>query len=184
MTDRRESSERIWLAEAQLRVLAGSRTQDVWNCFQGSNFQTAGEIQARLGLESKTVYYQLRKLVKAGLLRADDSAGRAVRYGKLARTASMPSGYQGTEYERLAAGMVAAKLRHMIRQFERAAAGSEQEPDLVDLLLIMSERLQLSPEGFNELTGKIRELFEEYAASPEPAARPVRILLVSAPEMS
>ncbi len=93
----------------------------------------------------------------------------------------MPNGFQGAEYERLAARMVASKLRQTMRQFERTAARASDSPDLADWLYIHSERLRLSPEDFRELNRRMRELLEEYVAKE--GSQGARYLLVATPEL-
>jgi len=172
-----------WLNEAQIKVLTGRRTQEVWRVFSDDEWRVAADVQAKLGFASKAVYYQLKKLAAVGLLIVDES-GRAARYRRFASSAGMPDGYQGAEYERLAAKLVGTSLRHSIRQFERTAALAPEQPRLVDRLSIHETRFRIADDRLEEFRTWMRETMRQMESFSSPDGDEVRLVLVMAPETS
>ncbi|MBV6458376.1 MAG: hypothetical protein HONBIEJF_01503 [Fimbriimonadaceae bacterium] len=172
------------LTEAQLAVLVGPRTHEVLDAFLEHGELSATQVQTMLGFESKSAYYQVGKLRKAGLLLPVEGDQRAKTFRPVAKRIRMPEGFQGERYERLAAKAVSAKLRRASRRFEAVAARSGQSPELVGWLYLGTATLTLSKAAFEELTTKIAKLLQDAANSkPEPGTRKLRLLLVSTPDL-
>lgn len=170
-----------WLTEAQIKVLTGRRTQQVWRCFNDDEWRAAADVQARLGFPSKAIYYQLKKLIAAGLLAVDES-GKATRYRRFSSSFGMPDGYQGPEYEFLAAKMVGTALRHSIRQFERTADRAPEQPELVDRLTIHELRFQIDRERIPEFKDWLRAMMSQVKQFAAPEGDEIRLVLVTTPE--
>lgn len=172
------------LTEAQLAALVGPRTREVYEAFSESHGLTVGEVQARLGFPSKAVYYQVKKLVEAGLLVEGSNEGRATVYHPIAELLNMPDGYQGAGYEFLAAKAVAARLRKTIRTFRTVSQRAPAEPELVDDLLIHTRHFLVSPEDFRRLKDEVRAVIATYVEKgPVTGTKKVTAIFLTMPDL-
>jgi hypothetical protein len=180
-----KDSSTHWLSEDQLAVLVGTRTQEVWDCFIGAQCMSAADVQSKLRFDSKAVYYQVEKLVKAGLLvPCAENSGKAARFRKVAAHVHMPPGFQGERYEKLAAKLMAAKMRKSMRQFQKAAELAPERPELVDALFVAQAKLTISTEKLKELNSRLRELILEYSRDSDAGlGTNIRALFVITPDL-
>lgn len=165
-----------FLNEQQLEAMIGPRTREVMNVFLKEGPLTVPKLQGKLELESKTLYYQVAKLEKVGLLSRD--LGDPATYTPIAWNLRMPAGYQGARYERLAAKNVAAGLRRMTRQFEQTAQAAPEQPTLVDDLYYLVGSLRLTAESRAAFQAELRDLFNRYSAGE---GRPIVATFAHAP---
>lgn len=170
--------------EAQLATLVSPRTREVFAvlCKQGA--MSVGQLQESLDFHSKTLYYQVRKLVKAGLIVSETPPGSAEIFQPVAPEFSMPAGYQGIAYERLAAKSVETILRRQSRRFRAAAEASEDNPHLIDALHLRTASLKLSKTRFDRLTKEIAALLQRYGNKADEGEAFVEFVLVTAPRDS
>src|SRR5262249_35518203 len=152
----------LLLSEQQLAALVAPKTREVFFAFRRLGDMTADQVQAALGTTSKTIYYQIGKLVRAGLLFERGAVRGSHRdrtvYRAVAGNLRMPGGSQGARYERLAARGAGATLRATIRLFEATAERAASEPELVDDLFISAALLRLTPAEIQELKRKLAGL--------------------------
>lgn len=154
-----------YFTKDQLQCLIGPRTRDVFDVVRESGEMTASEIQAKLGFESKSVYYQIKKLIAAGLLAESHSdRRRAAVYRILNDQRIEPAGQQRDELEKLAAKSVAAQLRKLNRNYSRAAAMSKSRPELLDLTYSSTGRVEISRRNLPVLRQRYAELMAEMRA--------------------
>jgi hypothetical protein len=166
------------LTEDQLAALVGPRTREVVQAFILNGPMSVPQLQKVLQLPSKTIYYQVGKLVKVGLLVLSSEDGT---YHAIATNLIMPSGYQGARYEKLAAKSVGAGLRATIRRFEEAAERAPTKPDLVDSLLYLTGSLRLTAEKQTEFHSELRRLFDTYSNGD---GNPVAVVFVQTPQLN
>ena len=166
-----------FLTEDQLAALVGPRTREVIQAFIVNGPMTVPQVQRELQLPSKTIYYQVGKLLKVGLLVLSGEDGT---YQAIATNLRMPSGFQGANYEKLAAKSVGAGLRATIRRFKEAAERAPNNPDLVDNLLHLTGNLRLTPEKRLEFHTELRRLFDQYSTGE---GDPVVVVFVQTPHL-
>ena len=180
--------EPIWLSEEQLAALVAPRTRDVFKAFRNRGPTAVDEIQRILVCPSKTIYYQVAKLLRVGLLTEAGSSKGARRdrqvYEAVKGGLHMPEGYQGARYERLAAKGAAAILRSMIRSFNETARQAEASPEIVDDLFINLTSMKLTGEEVTALRKGVVELFARFAAKDSSQSRGVTIACVMTPHES
>ena len=151
-----------FLEEHQLAALIGPRTRDVANAFLKHGPLTVPQLQNELGLASKTLYYQVSKLLKVGLLSASDTD--PVVYEAIATNFRMPPGFQGARYEELAAKSVEAGLKKAIRNFKSCAQRAPAEPEIVDDLYYLVGSLKLVAETRLAFQQELRDLLARYSS--------------------
>ena len=168
-------------------MLAAVRTRQVLFSFMEHGSMTVSQLQEVLGWPSKSLYYQVRKLVDAGLLVEAGSTlvhgKEAVVYAPIAEEYGWPDGYQGLEYERLTARWVKRSLMAASRRFESAAERSASDPSLIDDQLFLSLTLRLSPKDRARFKTRLRELLGEFKGKQVAEAdRQVALTLVISPD--
>jgi len=146
------------------------------------------ELQEVLDCPSKTLYYQVGKLMRAGLLTEAGSSRGSRRerlvYRALEGVLRMPEGFQGARYERLAAQSAVATLRAAIRRFRETADLAERQPELVDALFIEASTLKLTDEDVKALKQSMTALVEEYGRRETPGGSSVSMVCVLTPHDS
>lgn len=174
----------LLLNEAQLKCLIGPRTRDVFDVLRLQGEKSASEIQEKLGFESKSVYYQVKKLLEADLIVATPSDGRRATYYRIAvDAAKLSDEIQGVEFEDLAAKSIAAQLRKADRLFAAAAKKSRTDPTVADFTFTHSTRIEISPQEFKIFRQRYRELIDELRSSPiEGDAVGIHALFLLVPE--
>lgn len=174
------------LTAEQLRVLVGPRTQEVFDAINEAGEMSVAEVQAVLGFASKSIYYQIEKLLKAGLIVRGGGSARAATFRPVSAQIYMPDGFQGEEYEKLAAKAVSARLRSASRRFEAVAESSSQHPELVDWLSIRMEKAELTPAAFDSFKAKCYAALDEarQMSAGSDKTQSVRIVIVTTPEVA
>lgn len=167
-----------YLSEAQLEALVGPRTREVVQAFIDGGPMTVPGVQKVLRMASKTLYYQVAKLVDVGLLISN--GGDPAIYAPIAANLRMPAGYQGERYKKLAAKSVGAGLRRATRHFAQVADRAPGDPSLVDDLLYLTANLRLTPERRAAFHAELRRLFVEYAQGE---GRLVSVVFVQTPRV-
>ena len=137
---------------------------------------TVPALQEVLQMSSKTLYYQVSKLARVGLLVS--TGGDPIVYRAIAKDLRMPPGFQGANYETLAAKSVGAGLRNATRRFARVAQLAPCKPELVDDLLYLSSTLRLTCEKRVAFHAELRRLFSIYSAGEGNA---VHVVFVQTP---
>lgn len=150
-----------FLTEPQIAALVGPRTREVMDAFLGRGPMSIPALQGVLQMSSKTIYYQVAKLVDTGLLLS--SGGDPVVYDAVASNLRMPAGFQGAPYERLTARMVGAGLRRAMRRFEQVALASPLDPTLIDDQYYLTGTVKLTPERRAEFHQELRSLLLKYS---------------------
>lgn len=177
----------IELTETQLKALVPARAKDVIAAFRNHGPMTIHQLQQVLDFASKSLYYQVRKLTNVGLIveggAADGQRKNAAVYRLAADRFVIPDGFQGAEYEHLAAEGAAATLRRTIRRIRATAEASADRPELVDSLFLITSSLRLTPQQAKELARRQEALFAEYAAQQTPEVPPVEIVVSITPQV-
>lgn len=188
MTDENDALPVTWLSEEQLEALVMPRTREVFECFRAQGEMTVNELQKALGSESKTLYYQVAKLVRTGLLVENGSSKGTRRERAVYRTVEgkllMPDGFQGARYETLAAKGVSAELKKTIRTFQSAAEKSPEDESLVSDLFVVTANLCLTPSEVVELKQRMSALIEEFRKCKSSEGRKVAMVSVMTPHRS
>jgi hypothetical protein len=183
-----EAAPTTWISEEQLRALVTPRTREVFECFRAHGPMAVGGLQKLLGSESKTLYYQVAKLVRAALLvEAGSSKGtrrERMIYRAIEGNLLMPEGFQGAQYELLAAKGVTAQLKKTIRTFRMAAERSSNDESLVSDLFVVTTNLHLTPLEVTELKLKMSALLEDFRKRDSPHGRKVAMISVMTPHSS
>ena len=169
------------LTEKQLAMLVSPRTREVLESLQKLQVASVGQLQSSLGVQSKTIYYQVQKLLEVGLIEATSQEVGPELFRPVANHFVMPSGFQGVEYERLAAKGVESLLRRQTRQFIAAAEASEQNPSIVDALFVCSASLHLAPSQLSEFKQEATALIRRYSALKEPDQAALDLAIVISP---
>lgn len=162
------------LTEDQAATLVNPRSREVFEAFVHHGAMSVVQLQDVLGFPSKTLYYQVKKLARTGLLiQKSGSKGRArpAVYEPVARLISFPRGFLGARFELLAAELAAASLRKEIRNFRSAAAASKDDPSLADLMHLTTLTLRLHPKDVGRLNRRLVDVLEEFRDSQSPDAR-------------
>ena len=170
--------------KGQLAALVSPRTREVFETLLKDGPMSVGQLQNSLDFQSKTLYYQVRKLVNAGLVVSTQPEDGAELFRTVAQAFSIPPGYQGAAYERLAAKGVVSIMRKQARLFVAAAEASQKNPELVDRLYLRTASLKLSKTCFDKLNAEISNLVLSYADKPDLGAPPVEFVMVVAPRDS
>jgi DNA-binding transcriptional ArsR family regulator len=168
--------------EAQLAALVSPRTREVFDALREHKEMSVSQLQRALGVQSKTIYYQVRKLANAGLVTSESPEVGAERFKAVADNFSMPSGYQGIGYERMAAKAVESAMRKQSRQFRAASEASEADPSLVDWLYIRTATLNLSHSRFESLKTDLTALLERYSGKLDAGQTSIDVLFVTTPK--
>lgn len=167
-----------YLEEHQLAALVGPRTREVANAFLKNGPMTVPQLQEELDLASKTLYYQVAKLMKVGLLTASESD--PITYAPIAQDFRMPPGFQGARYEELAAKSVEAGLKKAIRNFKSCAQRAPVEPEIVDDLYYLVGSLKLVAETRLAFQQELRDLLARYSSGD---GREVHYVFVHSPRI-
>ncbi|MBC8066066.1 MAG: helix-turn-helix transcriptional regulator [Chlorobia bacterium] len=161
-----------------------SRTREVFDAFAEGRL-TVTQLQQKLNVASKTLYYQVRKLVQVGLLRetgmVKNAAREAVAYERPFAEWRIPPGYQGLEYERLAAKAAEIALSRAARRFRAVSESSESNPSLVDDQFLKNLTIRLSTEDRELLRSKLNALASEFTAKQVPGERTISMVVVISP---
>jgi DNA-binding transcriptional ArsR family regulator len=168
--------------EAQLAVLVSPRTREVFDALCESKEMSVSQLQRALGVQSKTIYYQVRKLVKSGLVTSEMPEIGPERFKVIAENFSMPSGYQGVAYERMAAKAVESVMRKQSRQFRAASEASESDSSIIDWLYIRTATLNLSTSRFESLKTDLTALLERYSGKLDAEQTSIDVLFVTTPK--
>lgn len=166
------------LTESQIAALVGPRTREVMDAFLAQGPMSIPVLQGVLQMSSKTIYYQVAKLVDVGLLLS--SGGDPVVYAAVADKLRMPAGYQGARYERLTARMVGAGLRRAMRRFEQVALASPVDPTLIDDQYYLTGTVKLTPESRAAFHRELQSLVSKYS---EGEGRLVSYVFVQSPRV-
>jgi DNA-binding transcriptional ArsR family regulator len=111
----------------QIRLLRSPVRQDILDSLSASGPATIAELATALGLPADALYYHMRKLLKAGLVRLDGEDEEA----RGAATYALPAGRMLLDYDAEPEGraaiadVVSAALRSASRDFEAALESSE-----------------------------------------------------------
>jgi len=167
--------------KGQLAALVSPRTREVFETLLKDGPMSVGQLQNSLDFQSKTLYYQVRKLVNAGLVVSTQPEDGAELFRTVAQAFSIPPGYQGAAYERLAAKGVASIMRKQTRRFRAAAEASQKDPQIIDRLYLRTASLKLSKPRFDKMNAEISDLVARYGAKPDQSEPAVELVLVVAP---
>lgn len=170
------------LTEEQLAVLIGPRTREVMDAFLHHGVLSASDLQNLLSFESKAVYYQIKKLVAAGLVTPSPRRKGPAAYQPVARVLRMPNGFQTLEL--LAAKAVEARLKQAARHFRAAAEATERDNQAAQFLFSNGRHLKLAPSQLQALLGDMRDLIMRYQSiEPTEGAKSVRVQIITYPEI-
>lgn len=151
----------------QLLCLVGPRTREVYEAIGAAGALSVSEIQAKLGFASKSIYYQIKKLILVGLIvEVIEVHRRAALYRLKHEGAVIPDGLHGSELELLAAKSITAQLRKAGRAFAASAALTSRKPELVPQTFCSSSRMEIGQENLPILRQRYRELLNELKACP------------------
>jgi DNA-binding Lrp family transcriptional regulator len=176
-----EAKKTHHFTERQLAALVTPRTREVFEILRKDGPMSVGQLQDALDFQSKTLYYQVRKLLKAGLVRPETPEIGAELFDTVAKRFGMPSGFQGIRYERLAAKGVLSILRKQGRRFLATAEASNKDPHVIDRLYIRTATLKLSQQRFDRLKMEIDALVAKYGSRQDNEESSVEMVLVLAP---
>lgn len=174
------------LTKAQLKCLIGPRTRDVFETLRKGGELSVAEIQAKLGFASKSVYYQVKKLMAADLVvESVMSNRRAATYRVAVEGVTEPEDlYTGT-FDALAAKSVSAQLRKAGRSYSVAVALSKKAPMLRDQTMCRTHRLEISHSNLALFRQRFQELVAEMQACPcDDDAVVVNLLLLMTPDLT
>lgn len=175
-----------YFTKEQLQSLIGPRTRDVYDAIRVNGEMSATEIQTKLGFESKSVYYQIKKLLAVGLLsEAESIKGRATVYRVADGRGAKPEPTLHPEFETLAAKSVAAQLRKSNRHYSRVAAMAKSRPELLELTYIETSRVEIPRRNLTILKQRYAELLAEMQACDcDEEVVAIHTLFLFSPEVS
>ena len=182
------TKEDLWLSETQLAAIVAPKTREVLTAFRTHGPAAVDDIQRLLNCPSKTIYYQVGKLVKVGLLVESGSSKGTRRdrqvYDSVGGRLRMPEGFQGQRYEQLAAKAVTARLRSVSRTFTQTATRAVAQPDLVSDLFSDTTTFRLHAVEVLALKTAILDLFASFAGKGSPDGRAITVTCVMTPHES
>lgn len=152
----------------QLRLLRSPVRQDILDSLSASGPATIAELATALGLPADALYYHMRKLVKAELVRVDGEAEEA----RGAATYALPAGRMLLDYDAEPEGRaaIAEVISAALRSGARDFAAALESPVAVTrgpgrTLRGGRARGWLSPEDIEEVNTLLERLWEIFRGS-------------------
>lgn len=168
--------ERIELTQEQLRTLGAPVRDELLRAFVGGGPASVAEVAHQLNRPPKSLYYQVRKMEAAGLLRQVGTRGsgprKEVLYDAVAHRFSLGDAKDEASRAHVNRAVKAA-LRTAMREFEGANHESQE-----GVQIILRGTARLSAEHARRLSEMLREA-AEYAKAHDQADAPVRYTLTT-----
>lgn len=181
------TGEEIVLTEEQLRSLGSPVRHEIFATLLRLGPASVGEIAKAMGQPASGLYYHLRHLLRAGLVRDEGKRPAATRsesvYAVVAGRVRLDSTTRAPGYLEALVRLFDAVLRQLSRRLRSALyepgvsrSGSERQVTLRTYLLRLEER------DLPELNRRLDDVGEFLASRPETErGRPFQVLLAAAP---